>query len=111
MKRSKQKLTFSMYAAIKLSLNNSTREADILSHACGRMSASLASLPLVSFNPTVHNVSINSEDSKFYEAFQNCVKKGMQYSAFSIRLNNESTITSKKIPMLIGKIHLDTATL
>lgn len=35
-----------MYAAIKLSLNNSTREADILSHACGRMSASLVSLPL-----------------------------------------------------------------
>lgn len=66
---------------------------------------------IVSFNPTVHNVSINSEDSKFYEAFQYCVKKGMQYSAVSIRLNNDSTITSKKIPMLIRKIHLDTAIL
>lgn len=40
----------------------------------------------VSLNPQVNEISINKQDDDFYQAFLNCVNKGMAYCAFSIRL-------------------------
>lgn len=54
---------------------------------------------IVSFSPTVHNVSINSADKKFYEVFQSCVNKGLLYRAYSIKLNNDIPAINKRIPM------------
>lgn len=56
---------------------------------------------IVSFNPTVHHVSINQKDKEFYEAFQSCVRKGMLYRAYSIKINNGVPVISKRIPMVI----------
>ena len=52
---------------------------------------------LVSLNPNVKEIAINSEIENYYEEFMKCVKKGMSYCAFSIRLHEQ-------LPELCAKI-------
>ena len=55
---------------------------------------------LISLNPQVKKVSINSEIDDFYQVFAECVSKGMQYGAFSLRINNQK-------PEIYSKIQID----
>lgn len=43
---------------------------------------------LVSLNPCVKEIIINSEVEDYYKVFMECVEKGMTYCAFSVRLRN-----------------------
>lgn len=52
---------------------------------------------LVSLNPSVKEIMINAELEDYHKAFIECVKKGMNYCAFSIRLHEQN-------PELYGKI-------
>ena len=44
---------------------------------------------LVSLNPSVKEIVINAEVKDYYNAFIECVEKGMTYCAFSIRLHDQ----------------------
>ena len=52
---------------------------------------------LVSLNPCVKEIIINPEIEDYYKVFMECVKKGMTYCAFSMRLREQ-------IPELFAKI-------
>lgn len=52
---------------------------------------------LVSLNPCVKEIVINSEIEDYYKIFMDCVEKGMTYCAFSVRL-------CEQIPELYAKI-------
>lgn len=54
---------------------------------------------LVSLNPCVKEININSEVEDYYKTFMECVKKGMTYCAFSVRLREQ-------IPELYAKIKI-----
>lgn len=56
---------------------------------------------LVSLNPSVKEIVINSEDDCFYKIFHECVKKGMTYCAFSLRLRGQTPELNKKIKIMI----------
>lgn len=56
---------------------------------------------IISFNPAVHNVSINHDDIRFREAFLSCVNKGMQCRVYSIRLHNGTPVIGKRLSMHI----------
>lgn len=52
---------------------------------------------LVSLNPSVKEIVINTEMEEYYNIFIECVEKGMTYCAFSVRL-------CEQIPELYAKI-------
>lgn len=52
---------------------------------------------LVSLNPCVKEIVINSKVEDYYKAFMECVEKGMTYCAFSVRLREQ-------VPELYAKI-------
>ena len=52
---------------------------------------------LVSLNPYIKEIVINSEVEDYYKTFMECVEKGMIYCAFSVRLQEQ-------IPELYAKI-------
>ena len=56
---------------------------------------------LVSLNPNVKEIAINSEIENYYEEFMKCVKKGMSYCAFSIRLHEQLPELCAKIKVTI----------
>ncbi|MCR0327051.1 DNA/RNA nuclease SfsA [[Clostridium] innocuum] len=61
----------------------------------------LACYMLVSLNPQVKKVVINREVDDFYQAFVECVNKGMLYSAFSIQIKNQKPEIRSKIEIVI----------
>lgn len=69
-------------------LNEISRLLDEGYHAC---------YVLVSLNPCVKEIIINSEVEDYYKTFMECVEKGMNYCAFSIRLREQ-------VPELYAKI-------
>lgn len=52
---------------------------------------------LVSLNPCVKEIVVNSEVEDYYKTFMECVEKGMTYCAFSVRLREQ-------VPEIYGKI-------
>lgn len=54
---------------------------------------------LVSLNPCVKEIVINSKVVDYYKIFIECIKKGMTYCAFSVRLHEQ-------IPELYAKIQV-----
>lgn len=52
---------------------------------------------LVSLNPCVKEIAINSDVEDYYKTFMECVEKGMAYCAFSVRLREQ-------IPELYAKV-------
>ena len=57
----------------------------------------LACYVLVSLNPCVKEITINSEVEDYYKIFRECVEKGMTYCAVSVRLREQ-------VPELYAKI-------
>jgi DNA-binding sugar fermentation-stimulating protein len=56
---------------------------------------------LVSLNPQVKEISVNTQVDDFFQAFLECVKKGMSYSAFSVRLNNQKPEIYSRIQIIL----------
>lgn len=56
---------------------------------------------LVSLNPTVKEISINKQIGDFYQAFLDCVNKGMTYCAFSVRLIDHKPEIYSRIKLTI----------
>lgn len=56
---------------------------------------------LVSLNPSVKEIVINSEVEDYYKAFVECVKKGMSYCAFSVRLCEQTPKLHAKIKVTV----------
>ena len=56
---------------------------------------------LVSLNPCVKQIAINSEVEDYYKAFIECVEKGMTCRAFSIRLREQVPELHAKIQVTI----------
>ena len=56
---------------------------------------------LISLNPEVKRITINSEVDDFYRVFVECVSKGMHCDAFSIRINNQKPEIYSKIQIEI----------
>lgn len=52
---------------------------------------------LTSLNPGVKELSINEQVEDYYQAFRECVNKGMTYCAFSIQLNEQVPIIHSRI--------------
>lgn len=56
---------------------------------------------LVSLNPSVKEITINSEIEDYYKEFMKCIEKGMTYCAFSIRLHEQTPELYAKIKITI----------
>ena len=56
---------------------------------------------LVSLNPSVKEIAINAEVEDYYKAFIECVKKGMTYCAFSVRLREQTPELYAKIKVTV----------
>lgn len=56
---------------------------------------------LVSLNPSVKEIMINAEVEDYYKAFSECVKKGMNYCAFSVRLNGQNPELHAKLNVTV----------
>lgn len=56
---------------------------------------------LVSLNPSVKEITINSEIEDYYKEFMKCIEKGMTYCAFSIRLYEQTPELYAKIKITI----------
>jgi len=56
---------------------------------------------LVSLNPCIKEIVINSEVEDYYKTFIECVKKGMTYCAFSVRLREQDPELYAKIKVTI----------
>ena len=61
----------------------------------------LACYILVSLNPCVKEIVVNSKFEDYYNAFIECTKKGMTYSAFSVRLQEQIPEIYRKIKVTI----------
>lgn len=56
---------------------------------------------LVSLNPSVKEIAVNKQLDDFYDAFMECVDKGMSYCGFSICLKEQSPELYSKIKIKI----------
>ena len=56
---------------------------------------------LVSLNPNVKEIIINSQVEDYYTAFVECIKKGMTYCSFSVRLCDQIPELHTKIKVTI----------
>lgn len=56
---------------------------------------------LVSLNQSVKEIAINKQVKDFYNAFMECVDKGMTYCAFSIRLHEQKPELYSKIKVTV----------
>ena len=56
---------------------------------------------LVSLNPCVKEIVINSKVEDYYKTFVECVEKGMAYCAFSVRLREQAPELYAKIKVTI----------
>lgn len=56
---------------------------------------------LVSLNPSVKEIVINAEVEDYYKEFIECVKKGMAYCAFSVRLREQTPELHAKIKVTV----------
>lgn len=56
---------------------------------------------LVSLNPDVREIQINSQIEEFYKLFMKCTAKGMLYCGFTIKLVNQSPQLGSVIKVLI----------
>lgn len=56
---------------------------------------------LVSLNPRVKEIVLNSKVEDYYKTFVECVEKGMTYCAFSVRLREQTSELYAKIKVTI----------
>ena len=56
---------------------------------------------LVSLNPAVKEIVINTEVKDYHNTFIECVEKGMTYCAFSIRLREQTPELHAKIKLIV----------
>ena len=56
---------------------------------------------MISLSRTVKEISINPEIKDFYDLFLECVRKGMKYKGFSLRLNDSGMEIYSSIEMNI----------
>lgn len=55
----------------------------------------------VSLNPVVKRISINKKNTKYWDAFNLCVEKGMKYKGVSINLIDDKPVIHKNIDIEI----------
>ena len=56
---------------------------------------------MISLSRTVKEISINPEIKDFYDLFLECVRKGMKYKGFSLRLNDRGLEIYYSVEMII----------